>query len=202
MTQALPKLLTLEEFLDWYPENGHYELHKGVIVEMSPTGTHEKVGALIAAQLTLEIARLQLPFFLPRTCVVKAKDQQSGYQTDVIVLDDEALGDEPLWRKRSTVTQGKTVKLAVEVASTNWRDDYYTKLNDYEKLGIPEYWIVDYLGLGATRLIGSPKRPTISVYSLVEGEYQVKQFRGEEKIISPTFSELSLTAAQVFQAGA
>ena len=79
-------------------------------------------------------------------------------------------------------------------------NDYLRKLADYEMLGIPEYWIVDYLGLGATRYIGRPKQPTISVYQLVEGEYQVNQFRGAEQVISPTFPELALTAAQVFQA--
>ncbi|MUL36975.1 hypothetical protein BWI75_11615 [Gloeocapsopsis sp. AAB1 = 1H9] len=47
--------------------------------------------------------------------------------------------------------------LVVEIISTNWRDDYLKKLADYEVLGIPEYWIVDYLALGAARYIGTPK---------------------------------------------
>ncbi len=36
MTQAIPKLITFEEFVDWLPENRRvrYELHKGEIVEM------------------------------------------------------------------------------------------------------------------------------------------------------------------------
>jgi Uma2 family endonuclease len=89
--------------------------------------------------------------------------------------------------------------LVVEVVSTNWQDDYLRKLADDETLGIREYWIVDYLGLGATRYIGKPKQPTISVHHLVEGEYQVSQFRGAEQVISPTFPALALSAAQVFQ---
>jgi Uma2 family endonuclease len=59
---------------------------------------------------------------------------------------------------------------------------------------------VDYLGLGATRYIGKPKQPTISVYQLVEGEYQIRQFRGGEQIISAMFPDLALTTARVFQA--
>lgn len=70
-----------------------------------------------------------------------------------------------------------------------------------EEMGIPEYWIVDYLGLGGRRFIGNPKQPTFSVYQLVEGEYQVSQFRGDNRIESPTFPELNLTAQQVFSAG-
>jgi Uma2 family endonuclease len=68
-------------------------------------------------------------------------------------------------------------------------------------MGIPEYWIVDYLGLGARRFIGNPKQPTISIYSLVEGEYQFSQFRDSDVLISPTFPELNLTASQIFQVG-
>ncbi len=49
-------------------------------------------------------------------------------------------------------------------------------------------------------MIGNPKQPTLSVYQLMDGEYQVTQFRGSDKIFSPTFSELNLTADQVFQA--
>jgi Uma2 family endonuclease len=93
------------------------------------------------------------------------------------------------------------VRLVIEVVSGNWRDDYGHKFIDYEALQIPEYWIVDYLGLGGRRYIGTPKQPTFSVYQLVDGEYQVQQFRGGDRIVSATFPELSLTAEQVFAAG-
>lgn len=71
---------------------------------------------------------------------------------------------------------------------------------EYEKLGIGEYWIVDYLGLGGRRYIGDPKQPTLSVYNLVEGEYALNLFRGENVVASPTFPELNLTAEQIFKA--
>jgi Uma2 family endonuclease len=68
-------------------------------------------------------------------------------------------------------------------------------------LGIPEYWIVDYLALGGRKFIGNPKQQTISVYQLIDGEYQVTQFRGNDRIVSLTFPELNLTAQQIFDAG-
>jgi Uma2 family endonuclease len=40
------------------------------------------------------------------------------------------------------------IKLIVEVVSTNWETDYARKVEEYALLGIPEYWIVDYRGLG------------------------------------------------------
>ena len=85
------------------------------------------------------------------------------------------------------------------MVSTNWRDDYFKKRADYEEMGIPEYWIVDYAALGGHSVLGKIKQPTVSVYQLVDDEYQVTQFRGTDKIISPTFTEFDLTAEQVLQ---
>lgn len=202
---AVPTTLTFktfEEFLEWYPDGrGHYELIDGVVVEMNPTGDHEEVAAFLNRKLNVEIDRLKLPYFIPRTYLVKPANSISGYQPDVLVLDRSVLEAEPLWKKSSTITLGSSVKIAVEVVSTNWRDDYGRKLTDYELMGIAEYWIVDYRALGAKRYIGSPKQPTLSIYTLVEGEYQVQQFRSSEQLESAIFSELNLTAEQIFQTG-
>ncbi|KOR34260.1 MULTISPECIES: Uma2 family endonuclease [Planktothricoides] len=200
LAETLPKLITLEEFFEQYPDGyGRYELRNGEIFEMQPTGTHEQVAGFLALKLGVQIDRLELPYIIPRQAIVKPVDtDKSGYNPDVIVLDQTALADENLWKKRSTITQGKTIKLIIEVVSTNWRDDYGYKLIDYEALEIPEYWIVDYLALGGKRYIGDPKQPTLSVYQLIDGEYQVQQFRGEQPIISAAFPELKLTAQEIF----
>lgn len=88
----------------------------------------------------------------------------------------------------------------VEVVSTKWRDDYGYKLIDYEAMGIREYSIVDYLGIGGIRFIGHPKQPTISIYQLLNGEYQVQHFRGKDVIDkSLIFPEFNLTVEQIFQ---
>ncbi|MBD2180792.1 Uma2 family endonuclease [Aerosakkonema funiforme] len=202
MTQALPKLMTFDEFLEWKPENGRYELHKGVIVEMpNPTGKHSAIAGFQAIEFGFEIRRLQLPYFIPKECTIKFSDN-TGYDPDAIVLDKQAVEtNESRWEKESVITRGDSVKLVVEVVSTNWRDDYGYKMIDYEALGIPEYWIVDYLGLGGSRYIGSPKQPTLSVYQLVDGEYQIKLFRGDKMIESSVFPDLNLTAVQIFDGG-
>jgi Uma2 family endonuclease len=50
------------------------------------------------------------------------------------------------------------------------------------------------------RFIGQPKQPTLSIYQLIDGEYQVQQFRGKDLINKSLISpELNLTAEQVFQ---
>lgn len=201
MVQVLTKPISFDEFVTWYPqETGQcFELHDGVIVEMpKPTGRHSQIAGFLIAELNWMIRQLQLPYFIPKESVIKALDE-SGYEPDVVVLDRDAITDELYWAKNSVITQGATVKLVIEVVSTNWRDDYLTKLADYEDMGIAEYWVVDYLGLGGKRFIGDPKQPTLSLYSLVEEEYQVSQFRGSDRIESPRFSQLNLTAEQVFR---
>ena len=203
MAQALGKLVTFNEFVAWYPETPQlrYELHDGVIIEMPPpTGDHEEVVGFLATKFTLEYSRLHLPYFIPKTAFVKPLDGESAYSPDVLILNRINLVNEPLWKKESTASQAASIPLVVEVVSTNWRDDYLKKAADYEAVGIPEYWIVDYAANGGRRFIGNPKQPTISIYSLVEGEYQVSQFQGGQTIISPTFPELNLTAQEIFQA--
>ena len=204
MIQAITKPVTFDEFIDWYPENSEhrYELHNGVIIEMPlGTGDHSDVAGFISGKLFVEIERQQLPYLVPKEYIVKSANNESGYSPDVLILDRPALATEPRWKKESIITMGSSVRLAVEVVSTNWRDDYLTKLRDYEEIGIPEYWIVDFKALGGTRYIGSPKQPTLWIYHLVEGEYQIKQFREDRRIESPTFSDLNLTAQQIFRAG-
>src|SRR4028118_1113331 len=204
MIQTISKTITFDEFVAWYPENSvhKYELHNGVIVEMPlGTGDHSEVTGFIHSKLAVEIDRRELPYSIPGDCLLKLARNESGYQPDIIVLDRTALINEPRWKKESVITMGSSVRLAVEVVSTNWRDDYFLKASDYEEMGIPEYWIVDYLGLGGRKFIGTPKQPTLSVCQLVDGEYQVAQFRGDDLIESLAFPELNLTAQQIFRAG-
>jgi Uma2 family endonuclease len=204
MIQTQTKTVTFDEFAAWYPESSvrRYELHKGVIVEMPlGTGLHSRVTGFTRDEISAEIRRLKLPYFIPGDCLLKPIRDEAGYQPDVIVLDQVALANEPRWDRESIITMGSSVRLAVEVVSTNWQDDYHFKFADYEKLGIPEYWVVDYAALGGRRFVGNPKQPTLSVYQLVDGEYQISQFRGDDRVESLAFPELKLTAEQIFRAG-
>ncbi len=201
LATAKTQLITFAEFVDWKPEHGFYELHNGVIVEMpQPVGKHEQIKGFLAAELVFEYRQAKLPYFLPSQAFVKLPDGDSAYLPDVLIVKTSNLINEPLWEKQSTITQGTSIVIAIEVVSTNWRDDYLTKVADYEAMGIPEYWIVDYLGIGGRRFIGNPKQPTILVHELIDGEYQVTAFQGESRMISPTFPGLDLTANQIFQA--
>lgn len=204
MTQALPKLVTFSEFIDRLPESGvRYELHNGNIIEMAqPVGEHEEVTGFLTIKLSALIDRLNLPFSIPNKVIVKPLEKDTGYFPDILILNRANLINEPLWKKASTLTSAASIPLIIEVVSTNWRDDYYFKYADYEEMGIPEYWIIDYAALGGRNFIGNPKQPTISICNLVDGEYRITKFQNDDIIVSQTFPDLKLTFNQIFQAGA
>ncbi|MGA0130914.1 MAG: Uma2 family endonuclease [Candidatus Nanopelagicales bacterium] len=204
ITLAPGKLQTVnfDDFVAWYPEKSEvcYELHQGIIVAMpKPKGKHSEIAGFLMAELNFEIKRLNLPYVIPRECLIKAGDL-SGYEPDVIVLDREKLKNEPRWEKESTITKGETAPLVIEVVSSNWSDDYALKLDAYETLGIQEYWIVDYLGIGGRKFIGNPKQPTLSIFSLQNEEYSLKQYKENQQMNSLVFPEIKLRVSQIFAA--
>ncbi|MBW4523339.1 MAG: Uma2 family endonuclease [Scytolyngbya sp. HA4215-MV1] len=204
MVQTAAGLLTFEAFLSQYGDNDRYELIDGELIEMEPTGPHEKVAAFLGRKLNVQIDRQDLPYFIPFRCLIKPLAPGTGFRPDVIVLDERALANEPLWASEPVITLGSSIKLVVEVVSTNWQNDYARKVEDYSAIGIPEYWIVDYLGLGGRDYIGDPKQPLVAVYTLdATGNHYQKpiQLRGSDRIASLCFPDLELSAAQVLGAG-
>lgn len=205
MTQAVAKLLTLDNFITQYGEDDRYELVDGELTDMEPTGPHEEVSAFVLRKLNVQIDRLTLSWFTPTRCLIKPLGTATAFRPDVVILDKAALVNEPLWQDEPVITLGTSVKLVVEVVSTNWQNDYARKVEDYSAMGIAEYWIVDYLGLGGRDYIGNPKLPTLSIYQLsASGNryHKPAQFRGCDCIVSTRFPDLVLTAEQVFAAGA
>ncbi|MBO0350153.1 Uma2 family endonuclease [Phormidium pseudopriestleyi FRX01] len=201
--QAETKLYSFDEFISGYPENSEvrYELHDGVIIEMpKPKGKHSNLAGSLIEQLLITIRQIGKGgiWTIPRESIVKPQRESAGYEPDIIVLNKEVLGAETRWENESIIQNPESVKLIVEVVSTNWRDDYYNKLRDYEEMGIEEYWIIDYAALGARKFIGDPKQPTIFVCNWVEGEYQMNPFTENTPIVSPTFPQFNLSAQQIF----
>lgn len=102
------------------------------------------------------------------------------------------ISNEPLWQKEPIICNGKTIKLVAEVVSTNWQDDYARKVEEYAVLGIPEFWIVDFRGLGGSQFIGNPKQPTFTVCQLIRGTYQQQKYRLGDTITSYLLPNLQL----------
>jgi Uma2 family endonuclease len=200
MPQAIAPPLSFLEFLETAPEDGNrYELINGECVQLMATRAHDDVADFIYDAFRDQVQGLSLAYKISRFASVKTRRDDGlvqGRTPDVSVIDKAIWTADP----KAYAALEEPIQLAVEVSSTNWRDDYLYKLAEYESLGILEYWIVDYLAVGATRYVGSPKTPTLSVYTLENGEYQLQQFRGSDRIVSATFPQLALTAAAVFNA--
>jgi len=97
MIQSLRKLITFEEFVNWQPEDGRYELHNGVVIKMpQPLGEHEKITGFLAKKLNIEFDRLNFPYFIPKQALVKPPETESGYSPDVLILNEVNLATEPL----------------------------------------------------------------------------------------------------------
>jgi Uma2 family endonuclease len=196
------QLISFEEFLVRYGGDNRYELIDGEVFDLEPTGSHEEVAALITTKICVQIDAADLPWFvIQRGLLRPANIGMTAFRPDVAVIDRDELSKEMLWHDQSLLTLGSSIKFVAEFVSSNWQNDYSRKVEDYAVLGITEYWIADYAGLGGTRHIGKPKQPTLSICILVDGEYEIQQLRGSQTIISPTFPDLKLTAEQVLRAG-
>ena len=199
-TQLIP--LSFEDFLAQYGDDDRYELIDGELFDLEPTGPHEEVAASIGQWLNFEIVQQGLEYFIPHRCLIKPLASGTGFRPDVIVLDKAALSKEPMWANQPVVTLGSTIKFVAEVVSSNWQNDYARKFEDYALLGIPEYWIADYQGLGGELFIGRPKQPTLTVGILgEEGRYERQILRGDQRVVSSVFPNLNLTAAAVLKTG-
>jgi Uma2 family endonuclease len=196
------KPLSFEEFLTLYSGDNRYELIDGEVFDLEPTGPHEEVAAFITAKICVQIDGTGLPWFVLQRGLLRSSNMgMTAFRPDVAVVDRDELTKEPLWSDQSILTLGSSIKFVAEVVSSNWQNDYARKVEDYAVLGIPEYWIADYAGNGGTRHIGKPKQPTLSICTLVNEEYEIQQFRGNQAIVSQTFPDLKLTAEQILKAG-
>lgn len=202
MVYTPTQLLSFDEFLTDYGDNPRYELADGELLDMDPTGPHELVSGKIAMRVGSEIDRLGHPWFIPKSCILRPfRDSAIARRPDVVVLDESALPEEPFWEQEPVITRGRSIRLAIEVVSTNWENDYARKVEEYALLGIPEYWIIDFRALGGIAYIGRPKQPTITICQLEGDDYQQSLFRLNDPIVSPLLPALSFTLQDLMPRG-
>ena len=193
MTQAKPRFRTIEEYLDYDDgTDARYELVDGELVELP---NEKQINLLIARFLFLCFVQMGIPFervgdkqqVSVDSLTVKAREP------DLTIITEEtraAMG------KESLITRDMpTPSLVVEVVSPgkpgedNYNRDYVEKPKEYAARGIPEFWQVD------------PSRSVVAVLTLKDGAYQAREFRGNSRVVSPTFPDLQLTADQILRAG-
>lgn len=203
MYAAIERPMSFEEFLAWDDGSGRdFELRDGYPMPITdPNAKHEDVVHELQDVLSNHCKSFKLPYVPRQNKQVLLKPhpvtgRQESRKADIVVFAREEW--DRMKNSSSSAAAYVPPPLVIEVVSSNWKEDYESKVGEYEDIGISEYWVVDYAGFGGIRFIGKPKQPTITVYRLTEGEYVPKQFRGGDRIESTVFEGLQLTAEQVF----
>ena len=193
--------LTLAQFVQQLPDaEGRYELVNGETMRILATRRHETIAEFIADCFKAEVRRTQQNYWVSGRIVIRTETKdgvEQGRNPDVSVVDRN------IWESNPSAYSAlyEPLQIAVEVVSTNWEDDYVDKLDEYQRLGITEYWIVDYLAIASRSYLGNPKVPRVFVYLLDDnGVYQVTAYQDQEPIVSKTFPKLNLTTKQILEA--
>lgn len=197
MTQAARKL-TFEEYLNldakgWLnlglPE-GRCEYVDGDLIELPP---ESRLNLRIANYLFLLLVQAGIPFDLIylHACEIEVSGKPRTRYPDLVVLREEHLA---LTQRRATITlKMPPPQLIVEVVSPgddNQERDYTAKREQYQKRGIPEYWLIN------------PEDRTIKVLELRDGKYvEVGTFRGNNVMQFSQFKTLELTVEQILTGG-
>ncbi|GAP96449.1 Uma2 family endonuclease [Leptolyngbya sp. NIES-2104] len=199
MTQAKPRFRTIEEYLDY--DDGtdtRYELVDGELVELPPESrrNHKIASFLFEAFLKLGIASDLLTIGAQ---IEVTSRKVTARQPDLVVLSQEcanALDALPEEADSDVIRAGMpTPSLVIEIvspgkaSSDNYQRDYVEKPREYAARGIPEFWRIDR------------PRVVVMVLNLEDGIYRSSEFRGSDRVMSPTFPDLQLTAEQILRAG-
>ena len=198
MVYTPAKTLTVEAFIAQYGDDPRYELIDGELRNLEPTGPHESVSGQLAGYWFSATLNAQKQWTIPKNCLIQPPAAQAtALRPDVIVLNKDELSKEPLWQREPIITSGQAIVAVAEVVSTNWQDDYARKVEEYLLLGVAEYWIVDFRGLGGLDFIGKPKQPTITICQMEGDRYQKTQYRLSDALSSAIFPSLTLTLSDL-----
>jgi Uma2 family endonuclease len=190
MTVATDRRMTLQEFLTY--DDGtdrRYELEDGILVEM---GTEATVNINIVFFLVKVFLRTLDHQRLGNKVNIQVRSNHVTVRDPDLVIHSEESAAALVGRSEACLTHDDPNPLIViEVVSPgteskpNYKRDYEYKPREYADRGIPELWRID------------PSREWVQIGTLTEGAYQFKTFKGNQSIVSPTFPELTLTAAQI-----
>jgi Uma2 family endonuclease len=190
MSIALQKI-TFEAYLTY--DDGtdtRYELVDGELVPMSVgTGRHGAIIRYLVHQFEAALSRSHQPW-VPLPALVGVRSPR-GRNWDTSRIPDVTILSLAQWEamaERSAIIDLHEPPpfLVVEVVSASTKsEDYRSKRAEYGLLEIPEYWIVD------------PLAEKITLCTLEHQFYDAIEYHGDERIQSPTFPTLDLTAAQI-----
>lgn len=196
MTYALTRYKSYQEYLEdesLSAEANYRLLSTGELIEVA---SEDDLNRRIALRLLLLLAQIEGGIYAEHICngnkelqVNPVGDRRVNRKPDVMVLHPEHL---EVARQAVLLEMVPPLFVAEVVSpggenSENYQRDYVWKRQQYEDLGIPEYWIID------------PHRETVTALALVEGSYKGTVCTGDDLIKSKVFPKLAVVTKRLFQ---
>ncbi|MDY6780981.1 MAG: Uma2 family endonuclease [Cyanobacteriota bacterium] len=192
------KQLTFKQFLDFDDGNEihEYELVTGKLILMpEPSELHEEILEFLSFVFELAYRKRKLKYSVRKRNALQISDRQSRRPDIALIPRPQFYPDD---RPRSGITT--TPLMIVEIASYNWSTDLIDKQKEYQSLGVPEYWIVDYRGHIPAKHCLRGKGKKVIVLTLDGKQYRRSEYLEGENIPCQTFPDLTLSVNCVLAA--
>jgi Uma2 family endonuclease len=182
--------MTLEDYLSYdNSTDTRYELVDGVLVEMPPEST---LNTQITAFLLVTFLQIGIPHTRLgiRHQIAVAGARATAREPDLMIHSEDSAAAIKGQAQALLTHDMPPPALVVEVVSPKQENrDYRHKRTEYAARHIPEYWIVD------------PVAAKLTVLEWIDGQYEEQVYQGAERIRSPLFPEIEMTAALILSAG-
>lgn len=172
--------------LEFFPDNGdRYEIIEGdLYVTRAPHWKHQDAINNLATYLTIWAKQSQQGKVIPTPGLIFAGEE--NVIPDLVWISDDKLNDCADESGHFTAAP----ELVVEVLSQTAKDiarDRQVKLKLYSRVGVREYWIVDW------------QQQTVEIYRRSQARLElVFTLYAEDELTTPLFSEFSLNVADIF----
>ncbi len=187
MTQTKQRFCSFEEYLDYDDGTDNvYELFNGELIEVPPeSGFNVEIAAFLMVHFAAIVGHRRVR---PHGLELEVRGEPRNRFPDLTLIREEHI--EQLRRRNTIRLSMAPPLLVIEVVSPGdlQRDrDYVAKLGQYAAISVPEYWIID------------PETQGISVCTLIDGSYAVREFRGNDRVQSQleVLQGLQLTAKEI-----
>ncbi len=181
--------LTFQEYLSYEGEPGVlYELVRGKLIPMgATTHNHTNIGKFLVHKFQRYLATKKLDLVVTGLATGVRTEENSSRIPDVVVYS------KAVWNKvrhhpgAGVLDFEEKPMLVIEIVSSNRREDYVIKRNEYEVAEIAEYWIVD----------AKKKRVRVFANPSNEEGYRFVDFTEETSIVSGQFEGLDLSVKEL-----
>ncbi len=131
--------VSFEAFIDWCDEDVHAEWVDGKVVILSPASRiHQEIVAFLTAVVKILTEADDLGRVLSAPFVMRLGQETSGREPDLLFVSTAHLD-----RLRETYLDGPADLVVEIVSEESIGRDRGEKFVEYERAGIPEYWLID-----------------------------------------------------------